>query len=208
MINQLIQIFTLSQAHQNHLNGMLQPFNRNDWESGVQPIPAIRESIRNQLRSFQNGKCCYCGLNYDETGQGQIEHIAPKKARPNKYPEFSFHPQNLAMACQLCNSKTMKGTYDSIAVKNINYSQCTFRIVHPYLDDHTLHYNWSKGVSRIVITGITDKGRESIRLFKLAEEHRTTARAKQRSFDALVSLLNLPQNTLNRIKNALIFRNY
>ena len=48
------------------------------------------DSIGNQLRGFQNGKCCFCGLNYDETGQGQIEHIAPKKARPNEKPIIAF----------------------------------------------------------------------------------------------------------------------
>jgi uncharacterized protein (TIGR02646 family) len=207
MINQLTQTFTLTQAHQNHLTGIM-PFTRLAWENGANPIPQIRESIGNQLRSFQNGKCCFCGLNYDETGQGQIEHIAPKKARPNEYPEFSFHQQNLAMACQLCNSKTMKGEYNSINVYNANYSQCTFRIVHPYLDDHTLHYKWSNGVLRIVITGISDEGIESIRLFKLAEEHRTIARAKQRNHEVLVGLLNLPQNTIKRIQDALNFRNY
>jgi uncharacterized protein (TIGR02646 family) len=206
MINQLTQTFTLTPAQQTHLNGML-PFNRDDWESGTKAISDIRDSIGNQLRAFQNGICCYCGLKYDESGQGQIEHIAPKKGRPREYPEFSFHHQNLAMACQLCNSKTMKGEYNSIDVYDPNYSDCTFRIVHPYLDDHSLHYNWSYGVLRVVITGISNEGRESIRLFKLAGEHRTSARAKQRTFDRLVAIYNLPQNTINRIKAAINFRN-
>lgn len=207
MINQLTQTFTLTPAYQAHLNNMM-PFSRYDWESGVNPIPSIRNSIGVQLRSFQNGKCCYCGLKYDETGQGQIEHIAPKKARPSEYPEFSFHPQNLAMACQLCNSSTMKGQYDPIENYNANYTQCSFRIVHPYLDDHSLHYEWSYGILGVVITGVSDKGRESIRLFKLAEEHRTSARAKQRNQERIVQLYNLPQNVLSRIKAALNFRIY
>jgi len=206
MINQLTQTFTLNNAQQTLLNGML-PFNRDDWERGTNTITGIRDSIGTQLRIFQNEKCCYCGLNYDETGQGQIEHIAPKKGRPREYPEFSFHELNLAMACQLCNSKTMKGEYNSINVMNANYSQCTFRIVHPYLDNHTLHYKWNHGVLRVLITGISNEARESIRLFKLAEEHRTTARAKQKNQERLVALYNLPQNTINRIKSVLNFRN-
>lgn len=206
MINQLTQTFTLTQEHQNHL-ATIMPFNRKAWENGANPIPQIRESIKNQLKGFQNGKCCFCGLNYDETGQSQVEHIAPKKARPNEYPEFSFHPQNLAIACQLCNSSTMKGQYNSIDVPNVDYAQCTFRIVHPYLDDHTLHYKWSYGALRILITGISDKARESIRLFKLAEEHRTTSRAKQKNYEALVAQYNIPQNTISRIDEALNYRN-
>lgn len=205
MINQLFQTFTLTTLQQAHLDGML--FSRDNWESGTNAIAEIKESIGSQLRSFQNGICCYCGLKYDETGRGEIEHIAPKKGRSGEYPEFSFFNQNLAMACQLCNSSTMKGEYNSIDVYNSNYSDCTFKIVHPYLDDHTLHYSWNFGVLRIVITGISNKGRESIRLFKLAEEHRTTARAKQRNFDRLVAFYNLPQNTISRIKAAINFRN-
>lgn len=205
MINQLTQTFTLTAAQQATLAG-LQPYSRDDWESGTNAITNIRDSIGGQLRGFQNGKCCFCGLNYDETGQGQIEHIAPKKGRPREYPEFSFHELNLAMACQLCNSKTMKGEYNSIATYNANYRQCTFRIVHPYLDNHALHYRWNHGLLRVVITGISNEARESIRLFKLAEEHRTTARAKQKNQERLVALYNLPQNTINRIKQVLNFR--
>lgn len=203
MINQLTQTFTLTAAEQAVVAGLM-PFTRDTWESYA--ARNIRDTIGVQLRNFQNGKCCFCGLLYDETGRGEIEHIAPKKARPSEYPEFSFNPQNLAMSCQLCNSSTMKGQYNSIATYNANYQQCTFNIVHPYLDNHTLHYRWSHGLLRVVITGLTNEARESIRLFKLAEEHRTTARAKQKNQERLIAIYNLPQNTINRIKQALTFR--
>lgn len=203
MINQLTRTFTLSLAEQAIVNGFM-PFTRMSWES--YPANGIRQIIGTQLRNLQNGKCCYCGLLYDETGRGEIEHIAPKKARPNEYPEFSFLHLNLAMACQLCNSSTMKGQYNSINIYNGNYTNCTFRIVHPYLDNHTHHYRWSHGLLRVVITGISNEARESIRLFKLAEEHRTTARAKQKNQERLVAFYNLPQNTLDRINRALTFR--
>lgn len=202
MINQLTQTFTLTVAEQDIVNGLM-PLTRDTWESYA--ARTIRETIGTQLRTFQDGKCCFCGLFYDETGRGEIEHIAPKKARPNEYPDFSFHTQNLAMACQLCNSSTMKGQYNSIAAYNANYPQCTFNIVHPYLDNHALHYKWNHGLLRVVITGLTSEAKESIRLFKLAEEHRTTARAKQQNQERLIALYNLPQNTINRIKSVLSF---
>lgn len=203
MINQLTQTFLLTAAEQATVNGFI-PFTRDTWESYA--ARDIRDIIGTQLRSFQNGKCCYCGLRYDETGRGEIEHIAPKKARPSEYPEFSFSHLNLAMACQLCNSSTMKGQYNSIDIYNTNYSNCSFRIVHPYLDNHAHHFKWSYGILRVVITGISDEGKESIRLFKLAEEHRTTSRAKQRSYERRVALYNLPQNTIDLIKRALTFK--
>lgn len=205
MINQLTNTYILTPEEITTLNSML-PYSRKDWESGTNIIKNIRDTIGSQLRIFQNGKCCYCGLNYDETGQGQIEHIAPKKGRPKEYPEFSFHKFNLAMSCQLCNSKTMKGEYDSIKVYNVNYSNCSFRIVHPYLSNHTEHYKWSYGLIRVVITGISNEGKESIRLFKLAEEYRTTARAKQRNHERLVELFHIPQNTVDKIKRIINFK--
>lgn len=204
MINQLTQTFILTPHQQAVVDGFL-PFTKLTWES--YDARHIRDVIGIQLRNFQNGKCCFCGLLYDETGRAEIEHIAPKKARPSEYPEFSFLPLNLAMACQLCNSSTMKGQYNPITVTDINYANCTFGIVHPYLDNHTLHYKWNYGFLRVVITGISDKGRESIRLFKLAEEHRTLARAKQRSHEMRIAFYNLPQNTIDRIKSALLFKN-
>src|ERR1700755_287337 len=125
MINQLTQRFILTAGQQALVNGLM-PFTRDTWESYA--ATNIRNAIAVQLRNFQNGKCCYCGLLYDETGRGEIEHIAPKKARPNEYPEFSFNNQNLAMSCQLCNSSSMKGQYNSIAVYNAIYPQCSFNI--------------------------------------------------------------------------------
>lgn len=205
MINQLTRQFVLTDEQKAFLEEN-KPFSRDFWEGGTNNIKNIRNSIGTQLRSFQNRKCCYCGLYYDESGQGQIEHIAPKKARPNEYPEFSFHELNLAMACQLCNSKTMKGEYDSIKNYNIDYLKCTFKIVHPYLDNHRLHFKWSHGLINVLISGISDEGKESIRLFKLDGEYRTTARAKQRNHEILVNTLNIGQNTLDLIKRVINFK--
>jgi uncharacterized protein (TIGR02646 family) len=205
MINQLTSTFILTAEQITTLNSLL-PYSRDKWESGTNIIKDIRGTIGSQLRIFQNGKCCYCGLNYDETGQSQIEHIAPKKGRPTEYPEFSFHELNLAIACQLCNSKTMKGEYNSINVYNSIYSNCTFQIVHPYLNDHRQHYKWSYGMLRVLISGVSAEGRESIRLFKLAEEHRTLARARQRNHEKLVSFFMIPQNILNKINEAINYK--
>ncbi len=201
MIKQLTHTFTLNANQQQTLNGMI-PFDRDDWEKQTN----IRNTIRQQLRHFQNGKCCYCGLNYDETGRGEIEHIAPKKAKPIDYPEFSFAPQNLAISCQLCNSSSMKGQYNPIVVYNANYSNCTFKIVHPYLHNPEDHYKWSRRLLGVLITGISNEAQESIKLFELAGEHRTTARAKQKNHESLVALYNIPQNTLDRIKRIMNFK--
>ncbi|ULT38755.1 hypothetical protein KRR40_27175 [Niabella defluvii] len=40
----------------------------------------------------------------------------------------------------------MKHTYDSIDTLDPIYENCTFKIVHPYLDDHSLHFKFSYGL--------------------------------------------------------------
>jgi len=205
MINRLTNNFALTVAQLTLLDDMV-PFDSDDWDSGVNLIVAIRERIGVQLRDFQNGKCCYCGLLYDETGRSEIEHIAPKNARVQDYPEFSFTETNLAIACQQCNSSSMKGEYDPILNYSPNYQDCTFSIVHPYHDRPSQHYSWSNGPIRVLITGRSLEGRESIRLFKLDGEARTMARAKQRIFERILNLANLTQNSLERIKKVMNFR--
>jgi len=202
MITQLKQKYNLSPLLQTALVD-LHPIDRISWESYA--ARGIVQEIGIQLREFQNGKCCYCGLKYDETGRSEIEHIAPRKARPAEYPQFSFHPLNLAISCQLCNSPNMKGQYNSIDVLADKYDNCTFRIVHPYLDNPIRHYKWSHGLLGVLVIGLSAKANESIRLFKLASEHRTTARAKQRNHEILINTYNISQLTLTKIKLAISF---
>jgi uncharacterized protein (TIGR02646 family) len=177
----------------------------NNWGNQSNCIKALKSELNTHFDRHQNEKCCYCGLLYDRTGRGEIEHIAPKGA--DYYPQFSYTPRNLAKACQLCNSSSMKHTYDTVAVFNAVYEQCTFRIVHPYLDNHSLHYNWSYGILNVAISVRNNsvKARESIKIFELASEKRTRARAIQRNQERLENLYNLPAAIKNRIRAAITF---
>ena len=50
----------------------------NNWESQKNCIKELKISMNNHFDTQQGERCCYCGLLYDRTGRGEIEHIAPK----------------------------------------------------------------------------------------------------------------------------------
>ena len=178
----------------------------NNWDSQKNCIKELKIAMNTHFDTQQSERCCYCGLLYDRTGRGEIEHVAPKGA--TLYPQFSFTPSNLAKACQLCNSSSMKHNYDTVDTVALVYEQCEFKIVHPYLDDHTLHYKWNYGLRNVVISVVnnSDKAKESIRIFELASEKRTRARAIERNQERLDNLYNLPAAIKNKIKEVLKFK--
>ncbi len=198
MIKQITSTFTLTQAQEAILDG-LKPFQPGVWTSSA--VSDIKEEIHNQLIRIQSDNCCYCGLRLNEGGRAEIEHIANKGGvkRP-KYIEFVFTKKNLAIACQFCNSSSKKGQIDTLLnVDSANYENCTFKIVHPYFDNPNIHYEWSKGKFEILISAISDEGKESIKLFGLDSEAHTFARAKQAMFDEKLSKYRAKQAIKNRI---------
>lgn len=166
------------------------PFKGGDWDLKQSCITEFKALIKAQLKIIQSDKCAYCGLPIGETSRFEIEHIAPKggPARP-QYVQYTFTKMNLVLACNLCNCTEKKGTYDTIANNPVNkdYTQNQFKIVHPYIDDHALHYSWPAGQNSVLIQGITDKGHESIKLFELDSSKHSEARAKVKIFEALKS---------------------
>jgi uncharacterized protein (TIGR02646 family) len=201
MINQLLAPYNFSRTETNCIALAV-----NNWDSGRKCITQLKINLNIYLDTHQQEKCCYCGLLYDRTGRGEIEHIAPKGAK--HYPQFCFVERNLAKACQLCNSSSMKHMYDTIETLSPDYDDCIFKIVHPYLDDHNLHYQWHFGIRSVIISvaNNSSKAKESIRLFELDSVKRTRARASQRNQERLESLYNITNALKIRIRNAVKFR--
>jgi len=198
MINQLRNPYNYSAAENVCIQGA-----GGNWDSQRNCIVNLKVSLHSHFDLHQQERCCYCGLLYDRTGRGEIDHIAPKGSA--LYPQFSFTPENLAKACQLCNSSTMKHQFDTVAVTSANYALCTFRIVHPYLDDHSLHYSWRYGIRGVLISvnNNSAKARESIRIFELASVKRTRARARERNQELIESFFNIPQAVKERIRSVI-----
>jgi uncharacterized protein (TIGR02646 family) len=185
MINRLIGSIEFS-ANQIEYLDSLKPYCSGYWDIQTHQMKDVKNKINSDLNVIQeNNKCAYCGLELNETCGPEIDHIAPKgKKRDGTilYPQFMFEPKNLALACHRCNFENKK-IYDSIQTFNDNYAECSFKIVHPYFDDPLQHLDWVDNRTKILIIGLSDKGRETIKLFKLDEEQQSTARAKLKIYE-------------------------
>lgn len=205
MINQITSTYNLTQQEQNLIDSLI-PFQPGIWNNTT--VKAIKTEIHKQLLLIQNNNCCYCGLKVNEGGRAEIEHIANKggQKRP-AYIEFVFTKENLAIVCQFCNSSSKKGQEDILDnVDLTNYNNCTFKIVHPYFDNPNLHYAWTNGKYRILISSISIEGNKSIELFGLDSESHTLARAKQAMFEDKLSNYNQRVQIRNRIAEIFKFK--
>lgn len=140
--------------------------------------PAVAENVRTFLRHGQNNECVYCELPLEETSRGEVDHIAALNVDDTRYPEFAFESHNLALSCSLCNGSSCKGRKNTIHNYDVVYRNCTFTIVHPYFDDPVQHFMF---VQRDIVRVISDKGQETVRMFKLDLGGRTDARSAYRT---------------------------
>lgn len=204
MVNQIVQIFTLTPSQENHINAIPDANKPDEWKRSTIVMDAIRSSIKDQLDLIQNQKCCYCGLQLWETARGEIDHIAPKASRQAAYPEFTFVKQNLALSCEYCNGSSKKGETNVVFRYNSIYSDCEFKIVHPYFDNPNDHYEWINESTKIVVRHKSWKGKYSIILFGLKEL--ANARAKQRIYEKKLNRIKMIDNIINRFNTIINFR--
>jgi uncharacterized protein (TIGR02646 family) len=205
MIKAVPSTYNLTQQEQNLINSLI-PFQPGIWNSSA--VVNVKTEIHNQLLLIQKNNCCYCGLKVNEGGRAEIEHIANKGGlkRP-AYIEFVFTKENLAIICQFCNSSSKKGQVDILDFVDLtNYRNCTFKIVHPYFDNPDLHYSWTKGKYKVLISSTSTKGIKSIDLFGLDSEAHTLARAKQAMFEEKLSKYTQREQIKNRIAEIFKFK--
>jgi uncharacterized protein (TIGR02646 family) len=147
---------------------------RSMWDYTRGYARTFKDEITTQMATIQNRRCAYCGskLSGDELTR---DHIAPKE----HYPQFTFFPANLVLACTFCNTECKKAT-DTVTVRDAVYENCTFLIIHPQLDEPTDHITFVGGVDKILIKVLngSPKGRETVRIFRLASPDRTKRRAE------------------------------
>lgn len=203
MINQITNRFTLTRSQKEYIDSV--PINDRAaaWDQNTKIVSEIKKSIKEQLDDIQNQKCCYCGLRLWETSRGEIEHIAPKAGRKKAYPEFAFTTENLALACEYCNGSSKKGEVDTILRHDVNYSDVLFKIVHPYFDKPSVHYEWLNSSTQITVRHKTWKGKYSIILFGL--EKLATARAKQIMWEKKTTRVNSINELRTRFLKVITF---
>lgn len=177
--------------HDTHLRGLV-PWRSKFWERKGK-IRAIKDHVRRHLLTVQDEKCCYCGLRLNLTSGSRIDHVAPK----GLYAQFTFEPSNLVLSCQFCNEE-LKKQYDPIITPvGHGYQNCSFRIVHPVLDDPERHI-----LKRFFsVKGITQKGIESIKLFDLTAERRIRARHVESLSDRADAISHPLQQLFRRIRD-------
>ena len=93
-------------------------------EDGDDPPKALLDSYRDpelkaHLVAEAHGKCVYCESKITHVYFGDIEHIKPK----SRFPAERLNPENLALACALCNNA--KSDFWEEAAPLLN----------PYIDD-------------------------------------------------------------------------
>lgn len=160
-----------------------------EWDRSNREILELKKRLKDHLNKQQGYRCAYCSCRLNVGGRAEIEHIAPKGKK--LYPEFTFNKYNLVLACQNCNSSSKKGQKDPVLKHSVYYRRCKFSIVHPYLDDPSMHYKWANGV-RIIIVSNSPKADASIEMFDLNSQFQTEDRAKTLLADKLKN--NMPLN--------------
>lgn len=148
-----------------YLNSLVNPskLESSSWTEYNDDIEmkAIKTNMKDRSLLLQGSQCVYCRRMIDTRTKydGDREHFANK----DRYPEFTYEAYNLFLSCITCN-RPLKGRRDIIDVYNNNYINCTFKIVHPILDNVDQHIYY---IEQTMPQKITPKGEETIKLFQL-----------------------------------------
>lgn len=110
------------------------------WNGNGQVRIALRSAIRRHYLSEQGYHCVYCyRLRQDYHGAAwDIDHIVPKST----YPQFTYEPLNLAIACKDCNvAKGSKAVFSGGVQVQALYPSAShnFIIIHPHFDNYCDH---------------------------------------------------------------------
>ena len=166
------------------------------WENTSGRPRTFKDALTTQLKTIQSRRCAYCGTRLREESPAR-DHIAPRES----HPRFTFITLNLVLACYHCNTEC-KGATDTVTLKHRTYRRCEFSIIHPHLDEPSHHVEFVGTLNKILIKVVagSQKGRETARMFRLAN----VEMAKQRAKDALLDadLEHLPGNWRNGIEYA------
>ncbi len=141
-----------------------------DWDSERKYIKSFKDNLREDMYDKQNELCAYCRM-YVPLGCVPMhrEHIVYK----DKHPQWMFLPENLCIACPLCNE--YKGETEVLVhpkTKQYPKSGKGFKIIHPLYDRYSKHIELLGG---FLYRGLTKKGKFTINTchlyrYKLAED--------------------------------------
>jgi 5-methylcytosine-specific restriction endonuclease McrA len=102
-------------------------------------LAGLRSRIKKLRIAQQKRRCCYCRQRFN-TAHGRawdLDHVLYQV----KYPQFSYEPENLAVACIDCNQA--KAVYDALAPgrssMRLPRSSKAYTLCHPHFDQYDQH---------------------------------------------------------------------
>lgn len=142
------------------------------WGSSAESTARFKAVFTVWAAFAQRGRCVYCERIVGDVARSrpQIEHFVPKGGTMG-VAEWTFEVLNLALACPFCN-EVRKGSYSPLVGRGRAgaYRGSSFSICQPYLDNMRSHIRGGgasiDGTATVPVF-LTDKGRETIRLFDL-----------------------------------------
>lgn len=141
--------------------------NHNLWSDSTyahkSSIDAFRSEVKRHYYYHQKTRCCYCSFLLQAHARAyDAEHILDKST----HSEYMFFPDNLAVACILCNSsKSAKSVLADKSKKPTSIPEKSedYIIVHPHFDDWSDHLQFDK-IGRVVSKPGSIKGEETIEI--------------------------------------------
>lgn len=161
MINNLVDFTPAQKIFIKSFNG-----DPKHWEGTEPKQTQLRARIRNHYRKEQNNQCAYCyRVRQDFHGYcWDIDHIIPKST----HPKHTYEVKNFAVTCKECNIAKDNFNVLSAEVDASDvypYKKEDYIIIHPHLDDYTVHMKVSYDENhRVFHTPLDDKGRETFTL--------------------------------------------
>ncbi|WP_455061219.1 HNH endonuclease [Prevotella fusca] len=172
-----------------------------DWDSKKIYIKSFKENLREDMYKKQNELCAFCRIHIPSACVPMHrEHIVYKK----DHPEWMFLPQNLCIACPICNQ--YKGTAEVLTkprTKTYPKSGKDFRIIHPLYDKYSDHIEL---LEDILYKGKTKKGSFTIETCHLYRVGLAEERVKNKMYEnnkgniiaELINLLSLPDLNVDK----------
>jgi hypothetical protein len=112
-------------------------------------VDRFRAEVKKHYFWHQANRCCYCSMELQPTARVfDAEHILDKSS----FPEFMFHPENIAVACVICNThKSAKSVLsnDNVRPVTIPTESSDYKILHPHLDEWNHHLRFDE-IGRIL----------------------------------------------------------
>jgi hypothetical protein len=152
----------------------------------------MRRALRESVRVRHDFRCGYCGVSETNIGaEMTVDHFVPRIHGG----EDSL--DNLVYCCHACNE--FKGDYWS--------TELEFRLLHPLLDDLTLHYHEQEDGT---ILALTERGANHLQTLHLNRLKLIAYRVEQKEIDLLRQLnqtlrqqLQEAQKTTRRLETEL-----